>query len=472
MTRARFYDARMHGLDWKRVGDRYRAQAVAAIDKRAFQIVINQMLGELKASHLAYFTDDDLEFYLLQSLFSPAPAVPRQKTERAAVQMRRRAGEIDRPDLVMEHIGVTGTEEFVQAAMTAKETALNGANPATNYRETNDRATNDVAANDVAAKNAATKNARFDKFVVGAARRVFVVRAILDGSPAARVGLRVGDRLLSAGGRPFSTVGAWRGRAGKATPLLLERAGVGRMTLVVTPVAQGPQTAFLEATRRSVRIIPYGGKKLGYIHLWCMTHPAFQGVLEDALTRRFAQTDGLILDLRDGFGGTPFGWSDVLFRPAIEFRIKSRVPGSPPDNAAPKGAAKADSPSSSTPAAGDNSRIERGVSITRTGYDKPLVLLINRGTRSSKEYFAYQIKKSARGTLAGTTTAGAFLAAGGWKIDDEGFLELPIMQLALDNNPIEGRGVAPDIFVEANDAYSPHDTLVARAAQVLLEKLR
>ncbi len=430
MTRARFYDARMHGLDWKLVGDRYRAQAVAATDKRAFQLVINQMLGELKASHLAYFTDDDLEFYLLQSLFSPAstprPSTPpRQKAERAAVLMRRQAGEIDRPDLVMEHIGVTGIEEFVEAATTKNNNASSNANPATNA---------------VALKNAAIKSEE----VVGAARRVFVVRAILDGSPAARAGLRVGDRLLSAGGRPFSTVGAWRGRAGKATPLLLERAGIGRMTLVVTPVAQGPQTAFLEATRRSVRIISRGGKNLGYIHLWCMTHPAFQAVLEDALTRRFAQTDGLILDLRDGFGGTPFGWSDVLFRPAIDFRMTLR----------------------------DAAQTANGTMVIRTGYDKPLVLLINRGTRSSKEYFAYQIKKSGRGTLVGTTTAGAFLAASGEKVGSDGFLEFPISGLALDGIALEGRGVAPDILVEDNDAYSPRDTQLERATQVLPGKLR
>lgn len=357
-TRDHFYDPAMHGLDWSAVGGRYRAKAEMAASKQEFQTVVNAMLGELRASHLAYLTDDDMEFYLLQSVF--------HRTTR---------------DYHAEHIGVMGE--------------------------------------------------RVDG--------VFIVRAILDGGPAARAGLRFGDRLLEAGGRPFSTVGAFRGREGESVDLRLERPGRGAMTLSVTPVRENLQNAFLEATRRSVRIIERAGKRLGYIHLWCMTNDQFRQTLEATLLGRLADTDGLILDLRDGFGGQPFRFADVLFRPDVEWEERRRG---------------------------------EAAATQRTGYGRPLVVIINGGTRSAKEFFAYQIKKSRRGALVGTPTAGAFLGAAGFPISREGYLELPVVGLRLDGQRIEGEGIAPDVAVEAADAYGPDDRQLSRAVEILLDRLR
>jgi len=355
-TRDNFYDPDMHGLDWRAVGDRYRGKAAAARSKQEFQAIVNQMLAELRASHLAYLTDDDLEFYLLQSLFNR-----------------------DARGFQAEHIGVMGERE-------------NG---------------------------------------------VFVVRAILDDGPAARARIKVGDRLLEVEGRPFSTVGAFRGRADASVDLTLERPGAGRMTVSIVPRRENPQRAFLEATRRSVRVIERGGKRLGYIHLWCMTSDLFRQALEEALLGPLARTDGLILDLRDGYGGQPHRFADVLFRPDVEWTEKARG---------------------------------RTRAVRRTGYSKPLVVLINRGTRSAKESFAYQIKKSRRGILVGTTTAGAFLGAGGFPIRRDGYLELPVVELLLDGKRLEGAGIAPDVVVEAEDAYGPNDRQLRRAEEILLDR--
>src|SRR5258708_6302956 len=68
-TKDRFYDKQMHGLDWQAIGDKYRSEALSAHNRAEFQSVVNPMLGELKASHLGYFTKDDLEFYLLPAVF-------------------------------------------------------------------------------------------------------------------------------------------------------------------------------------------------------------------------------------------------------------------------------------------------------------------------------------------------------------------------------------------------------------------
>jgi carboxyl-terminal processing protease len=357
-TRDNFYDAGMKGLDWKQVGDRYRDRALAAKTPTDFQTVIDQMLGELHASHNAYYTDNEIEFYLLRSLFQN-----------------------DMKDNQVEHIGITGIPDSSG----------------------------------------------------------FIVKAIMEGSPAATAGLKVGDRIVDASGRPFTTVGSFRERAGQPTTLTIKRQNQGTLQISVTPVRENPQRAFLNATNKSVRIIERGGKRLGYIHLWTMTNDLFKEALDRALLTRLSNTDGLILDLRDGFGGHPNGFTDVLFRPDVEWGTT-----------------------------GHDGR----KSTNHTGYSKPIVVLINEGTRSAKEWFSYQIKKASRGQLVGKTTAGAFLGAGGFPMGTDGYLELPIIDLSVDGKRLEGSGVTPDVLVEAEDTYGPNDRQLRRGEELLIESFK
>jgi carboxyl-terminal processing protease len=357
-TRDNFYDAGMKGLDWKQIGERYRERALSAKTPSEFQAVIDQMLGELHASHNGYFTDNDLEFYLLQSLFQN-----------------------DLRGIQVDHIGVTGVRE----------------------------------------------------------PSGFLVKAIMEGGPAANAGVKVGDRIVSANGAPFTTVGSFRGRGGQTSTLSVKRQNQGKLQLDVTPVKENPQRAFLNATNRSVHIIERSGKRLGYIHLWTMTNDLFKEALDNALLTRLANTDGLILDLRDGFGGHPNGFTDILFRPDVEWGQT-----------------------------GHNGRR----STNHTGYSKPMVLLINEGTRSAKEWFSYQIKKASRGLLVGKTTAGAFLGAGGFQMGSDGYLELPIVDLTVDGKRLEGVGVSPDVIVEAEDTYGPNDGQLRRSEELLLDRLK
>jgi len=357
-TQQRFYDRNMAGLDWQAVADQYRPKARSAVSRPEFEAVVNRMLGELHASHTGYYTDDDMEFYLLKSLFQN-----------------------DFDQTRMTHIGVMGVRK-------------DGA---------------------------------------------FIVKAMLDGGSASQGGIRYGDRILDVEGRPFTTVGAFRNREGMPVKLSIDRPGTGRLTIAVTPVRENPQRAFLEATEKSVRIIEHGGKRFGYVHLWAMTNDRFRQALDGALTGALAKTDGLVLDLRDGFGGHPFGFTDVLFRPDIAW--------------------------TQTPRNGPST-------TSRIGYGKPIVVVVNEGTRSAKESFAYQMKKTRRGPLVGTTTAGAFLGAGGFPIGSDGYLELPVVDLALDGKRLEGVGVPPDITVEASDSYGPNDRQLARALEVLEERVR
>ncbi|HLJ56528.1 MAG TPA: S41 family peptidase [Chthonomonadaceae bacterium] len=265
----------------------------------------------------------------------------------------------------------------------------------------------------------------------------FVVAAVLDGGPAEVAGLQSGDRIVSADGTPFRTAGSFRGKDGRPVAVAFRRGrDVAVHTVMVIPVRQNILQAYLDATEKSARIISVSGKRIGYIHLWTMANDAFRTTLERVLERRLHDTDGLILDLRDGYGGSPWNYADVFFRPDVSWEQQSRSGGG----------------------------------ATRyTGYGKPMVVLINQGTRSAKEFLSYELKTKHRATLVGTRTAGAFLGAGAFEIGRDGLLELPILGLKVDGQLLEGNGVAPDVNVPARNSYTDRDAQVLAGEQALAE---
>jgi carboxyl-terminal processing protease len=72
IVRDRFYDPRLHGLDWQTMRARYRPQAVSARSREEMAVVVNAMLAELGASHTHYYTPEDPAYYQLADIFSDA----------------------------------------------------------------------------------------------------------------------------------------------------------------------------------------------------------------------------------------------------------------------------------------------------------------------------------------------------------------------------------------------------------------
>jgi carboxyl-terminal processing protease len=133
------------------------------------------------------------------------------------------------------------------------------------------------------------------------------VSGILDGSPAARAGLLVGDRLLAVDGQPFEAIGSFRGKAGREVALTIEREkGKGEQILKLTPQVFDASLMFEEAMERSVQLVEREGKKIGYIHIWSYAGEQYQQLLEgELLYGRLREADALVLDLRGGWGGAP-----------------------------------------------------------------------------------------------------------------------------------------------------------------------
>ena len=63
------------------------------------------------------------------------------------------------------------------------------------------------------------------------------------------------------------------------------------------------------------------------------------------------------------------------------------------------------------------------------GYQKPLVVIINKGSRSAKEVFAYIMKKSHRAILVGEKTGGNVLGTSPSPVSDWGYLEIPMVDV-------------------------------------------
>lgn len=242
------------------------------------------------------------------------------------------------------------------------------------------------------------------------------VRGVVDGGPAERAGLLVGDRIVSVAGGPWHPIRPFVGRAGQAVAIAIQRNPdpSSVVKLPVVPRRIVPGAFFLAAMEASARLIERGGRTIAYVHVWSYGGIQYQQLLERLLADRLAQADALVLDLRDGWGGADTRYLNLFNR---------RVPVM--------------------------TRIDReGES---SDYDpqwrKPVALLVNGGTRSGKELIAFGFRRYGYGPVVGTRTAGAVMAGRCFAIGDRGLLYLAVHDIRVDGERLEGRGVAPDVEV-------------------------
>lgn len=270
---------------------------------------------------------------------------------------------------------------------------------------------------------------------------------VYEAGPAAQAGLHVGDELLGVEDGPWSDIDAFAGREGKPTRVHIQRtkdAG-SRRTLLVTPVRINPLEMFKESMRRGARVIQKEETRLGYVRVRSYANPAYQELLADLLQRELAGVDGLVLDLRGGWGGASPEYVN-LFNPV-------------------------------TPRLGRRSRadIESGAEWQEQefAFRKPLVLLVDGESRSGKEIFAHALRKHGRARLVGERTGGAVLGGTPIMLRDGSMLYLAVMDVRVDGERLEGVGVPVDDEVKRTIPYAGGaDAQFDRAIEVLREGVR
>ncbi len=281
---------------------------------------------------------------------------------------------------------------------------------------------------------------------VGSDDQGFFAREVLDGLPAKKRILK-GDRLLLLDGKPFR--GTWGVQAKQQASLRISRQGTLLDLILPLPVLNWSQ-AFQDATLKSIKTLTHRKRVIGYVRLWSGVHPDSASALWTAVsTLKAAHVEGLVLDLRGGYGGAFWEHLDPFFSDRKDFFEMSATDG---DNqtvvmrAEPK----------SNPDA----------------YLGPMVVLINEGSRSGKEALAYQFKKSKRAKLVGTSTPGYFSGGELFFLDQSSdyFLYLCVRRDSLlDGNPIEGIGIKPDVVAEFQHLGSDQDAQLKAALDLVLE---
>jgi carboxyl-terminal processing protease len=251
--------------------------------------------------------------------------------------------------------------------------------------------------------------------------RIFLA-GVYHGGPADRAGLSVGDEIVAANGKPFDPVASFAGRAGRTVTLEIRRSEGGPILQVeVVPERIRPNAFFLEAMRASARVIEYDNRDLGYIRIWSYARRDYHRLLIEELAEgRLRDVDGLVLDLRGGWGGAQPDYAELFVGGAPIMTFTDR---------------------------------DGEESFATYRWRRPLVVLIDEGTRSGKEVIAYGLKLQGV-PLVGRRTAGALLAGRGFLLDDGSLLVLAVSDVRVEGERLEGRGVLPNRIVPFHLPYA------------------
>ena len=264
------------------------------------------------------------------------------------------------------------------------------------------------------------------------------VTHVYDGGPAAKAGVLAGDEIVSVDGAPFAEIESFRGKA--TAHLMVRRAADAQPIAIDVPVADiQPGDLFVKAISDSVKRLDQGGHKIGYIRLWAYTREEVTSVLYDELGKgRLKDVDGLVLDLRSKWGGAPGDAAETFVGRAADMETV--------DN---KG--------------------KRDYAVFR--WTKPVVAIIDGGTRSGMELLAYSLKKNGV-PLVGAPTAGNVLAGTAYLLPDDSLLELAVEDVLVDGKRLENNPVQPDVAVPFDVRYAAgRDPQLDAATALMAQRL-
>ena len=289
------------------------------------------------------------------------------------------------------------------------------------------------------------------------------VKSVLDGGPAFKAGIVAGDEICSVDGIGYDAVKSFAGKTRVIVRIQRKSDSHSAKDINVVPEENTASERYMAAMEASVRTIKNSGFRIGYVHIWSFTGERYYlQLLKEMQFGRIKGADALVLDLRDGWGGAnPYYLSP--FDPAVPTEVSS-------DD-------------------GKNRAID-------FKWKKPVVFLVNEGTRSGKETLAYGFKHLKLGKLVGTTTAGAdvggatFLLKGGCLLElsvkrrqppatpeqlgqPREFAQSPFFHLMQHPEAVEGKGVEPDITVQFPLEYAQgNDPQLKAAVQAAVESIR
>jgi carboxyl-terminal processing protease len=270
---------------------------------------------------------------------------------------------------------------------------------------------------------------------------ILVVIEPIDGSPAARAGLRAGDRIVAIDGKSLKgdrgdTAGRLRGRPGTDVTVDVERAGWDkprRFTLTREIIRVAAVDSFLL------------GPGIGYIRIKQFQERTDQEVLA-ALEKIKAGSprgvEGIVLDLR----GNPGGLLDQAVRVADIFLEKGVIV--------------------STVGRGGKKLEEELAREHGTWGGFPMVCLVNGSSASASEIVAGALQDHGRAVIVGTQSFGKGSVQSVYEFEDGSGLKLTVARYLTPNGrSIQEKGITPDVEVEQLDPEKLADAAIGDAGQ-------
>lgn len=264
------------------------------------------------------------------------------------------------------------------------------------------------------------------------------VRWVLDGSPADRAGLKVGDQIMVVRGVNKDGLRCLASLTASSVTMHVRRSQQSQQCIEVQvrPIQQKASEWFYNAACKSAKIFEQAGTRIGYLHLWSSCGDEYEDLLREHIGRGLLRdADALLLDLRGLMGGASPYLLNVFCpnAPALEYTYRD----------------------------GSRQRFD-------FQWRKPVALLINEYTRSGNEVLAYGIKKYGIGELVGTPSAGAVLAGRPYLLPDGSLLYLPVADVLADGQRLEGNPIQPTVHADFVLPYANgHDGQLERGLDLL-----
>lgn len=271
-----------------------------------------------------------------------------------------------------------------------------------------------------------------------------VIIAPLEDSPAERAGLLADDRILEINSESTKGINIdaaadkIRGEKGTTVTLLIQRKGVPNKLYSV--VRDEIEVKSVSCKPPFETEIP---NDIQYIRLSSFISKNAAGEIESILNNS-SHVKGYIIDLRSNPGGlltNAIYISDMLLRGGIIVSTVDR-----------------DSYKTTTRA-----RIQQ---VT----DKPIVVLINKGSASASEILSGALKDNHRATIVGEQSFGKGLVQEINRLPDEAGMNITIQRyLTPSGTDIHKKGITPDVVVELTqeNAEAKNDVQLKKAIEIL-----
>jgi carboxyl-terminal processing protease len=258
-----------------------------------------------------------------------------------------------------------------------------------------------------------------------------VVLEVFDESPAARAGIRTGDRIVEVDGERVSdgtsenAIVKIRGPLGSQVEVAVERQG----TPGILRFALERGEIKLPFVRWDVIQRP-DGHRLGYLQIRGFPEPGVDERVGQALADLHTRSiDGLILDLRGNSGGRIDVGMKVASRFLRDGIVFQQV---------------------------DRSGRERQVRPTSGLYWEhtiPVVTLVDGGTASMGEILGSALQEGGVSRVVGTQTSGSVAGARLFPLGNGGAMQITVLTITSGKGVVlNDRGVTPDVAVDLTDS--------------------